>query len=80
MTDQIRPQDVDESAPESTITTNPVVRNLGNRKSLRTAINAFCAHCMGCTEDHREEGFIADIHHCTSVKCPLRHFRPYKAT
>ncbi len=46
--------------------------------SMRAAINAMCAHCMGCSADHMEPGYKEDIKNCTSTACPLWHFRPYK--
>lgn len=58
--------------------TNPVVKNLGNQTSMRTAINAMCAYCMGCTKDNREPGFIQNVRECTSYDCPLHHFRPHQ--
>ena len=68
--------------PESTISTrpihNPYVRNIGNSTSLRRALDAMCAHCMGCTEDHLEPGFRHDIRDCSSKTCPLWRFRPYQ--
>jgi hypothetical protein len=74
------------SKPDSTIAPkvraehNAVVRNLGNRKSLRLAIDAMCHHCMGCTAapDYYEPGTKEEIRNCSAPKCPLWHFRPYK--
>ena len=67
---------------ESTIPTkpihNPCVRNTGNTRSLRLAIDAMCAHCMGCTVGHREAGFVGEVRHCASSSCPLWNFRPYQ--
>lgn len=65
-------------APESTIEHNPMVRARGNTKSLRKAVDAFCASCMGCTVDHYEPGFKQEIRNCTATGCPLYNFRPYK--
>lgn len=66
------------SARESTIQTNPVARAIGNKKSRKIAISAFCAQCMGCNEHHLEPGFRKDIANCTSRKCALWNFRPYQ--
>lgn len=57
---------------------NPYVRNIGNSRSLRRAVDAMCAHCMGCNEDHMEPGFRGDIRKCNSAHCPLWHFRPFR--
>ena len=64
--------------PKATPNHNPYDRNLGNTTSLRTALNAMCAHCMGCTEGYMEPGFREEIRNCTAPKCPLWHFRPYQ--
>lgn len=65
----------DNSLPEY----NPVVKWEKSRKvSRRLAINAFCAQCMGCSVDHREQGVIVLIRNCTSKNCPLYIFRPYQ--
>jgi len=70
------------SAPKSTQRrnpiNNPVVRNVGNKTSLRRAVDAMCAHCMGCTADRIEPGFREEIRNCTAPTCPLWHFRPYQ--
>lgn len=75
-------QDAPGSALDSTIATrpehNPIVRNIGNSKSLRAAIDAQCAHCMGCTADHIEPGFRESIRDCSAPACPLFNFRPYQ--
>lgn len=60
------------------IENNLYVKNIGNTRSLRTALNAMCAHCMGCNADHMEPNYKKDIKHCTSEGCPLWAFRPYK--
>ena len=57
---------------------NAYVKNMGNTTSFRKAINAMCAHCMGCTEYHMEPGYKQEIKNCTSTVCPLWHFRPYQ--
>jgi hypothetical protein len=64
---------------------NPVKRHY-SKPTRKSAINAFCAYCMGCTsveqgngqEDHLESGFRTYIRECTSTGCPLFEFRPYK--
>lgn len=58
---------------------NFVAKNVANTSSLRLAINAMCFHCMGCTESHYEPGVKEEIRDCSSQKCPLWYFRPYKA-
>ena len=69
---------------------NPVSRHFAlltiNRRSMRAAFDAMCAHCMGCTakeqgygeEDWIEPGFRKLIRNCTSPGCPLWEFRPYQ--
>lgn len=75
-------QEAPSSALDSTISArpeyNPVVRNIGNSKSLRGALDAMCAHCMGCTADHIEPGFRESIRDCSAPACPLWQFRPYQ--
>lgn len=58
-------------------TQNPLKRAL-IRPTRKNAINAMCAHCMGCTADHIESGFRKAICDCTSTKCPLFSYRPYQ--
>ena len=67
--------------------TNPVKRFYKNgKKGWRAAINAMCAHCMGCSThlqgpgfvDHIEPGFRVQIRDCSSPGCPLHHLRPYQ--
>lgn len=60
---------------------NPVARlaAMGEKPGLRACINAMCAHCMGCTADHLEPGFRAQIRACTAPACPLHPVRPYQA-
>ena len=72
-------QEGSRSNLDSTISVqhNAVVKNVGNTKSLRLALNAMCFHCMGCTEDYYVSGTKDEIRSCTSVKCPLWCFRPY---
>lgn len=57
---------------------NPIVKSKKFPQSRKLAINAFCANCMGCTEDHLEKGFREEIKNCTAPKCPLYRFRPYQ--
>lgn len=61
---------------------NPVAKiaGKGNTGSLRAHINAMCAHCMGCTAEHMERGFRAQIRACTAPACPLWPVRPYQRT
>ena len=56
---------------------NPISKNMkaGTRKN---AINAFCAQCMGCTDEWLEPGFRKAIRECTSPKCALYDWRPYQ--
>lgn len=80
MSDFSRGREGHRNAPESTITIehNAVVKNLGNIKSLRLAVNAMCFHCMGCTASHFEPGAKDEIRNCTAIHCPLWQFRPYR--
>jgi hypothetical protein len=57
---------------------NPLVRSARNPGSLREAIAAMCAHCMGCTCERIEPGFRDDIRDCTALACPLWHQRPFQ--
>jgi hypothetical protein len=57
---------------------NPILRAMAKPKSMRAAINAMCAACMGCTVDHMERGFRREIRNCTAPHCPLFNFRPYQ--
>lgn len=57
---------------------NPIVR-LRSHPTRKKAIDAMCAHCMGCTDDHIESGFKRLIRECTSYKCPLYQYRPFQA-
>jgi hypothetical protein len=56
---------------------NPIL-NLEKKRTRQRAIKAMCAHCMGCTRDHIEQGFRECIRNCTSVNCPLHFYRPYQ--
>ena len=58
---------------------NPILQFKKNPRSRVLAINAKCAECFGCTEDHLEKGFRASISSCSSDSCPLHRFRPYQA-
>ena len=66
--------------------TNPVKRNCAQTTRKR-AIDAMCAHCMGCEAagqgngltDHLEPGFRTRIRQCTFIGCPLFSWRPYQA-
>lgn len=55
---------------------NPIAR-AQNKPTRKNAINAMCAHCMGCTETHLERGFKQLIGECGSHNCPLHPYRPY---
>ncbi|WP_191621423.1 hypothetical protein [Marinihelvus fidelis] len=69
---------------------NPVSRNLAlisqGKRSMRAAINAMCAHCVGCTasdqgeafEDWIEPGFRKEIRQCSAFHCALWVFRPFQ--
>ena len=55
---------------------NPILR-AQNKPTRKNAINAMCAHCVGCTETRLERGFKQQISGCTSTGCPLYVYRPY---
>jgi hypothetical protein len=57
---------------------NPIKR-ARDRRTRKNAINAMCAHCVGCTEISLEQGFKDTIKACTSVECPLYRYRPYQS-
>lgn len=57
---------------------NPVARAKVNF-SRKNAINAMCAHCVGCTDISLERGFRETIKACSSVDCPLYRYRPYQS-
>ncbi len=57
---------------------NPVSRFLSSKPSRKRAIEAMCAHCMGCTQDHFEPTTKADIRNCSAPHCPLYFYRPYQ--
>ena len=57
---------------------NPILA-LDKKMTRQRAIKAMCAHCMGCTKDHIEQGFRECVRNCTSVNCPLYFYRPYQA-
>jgi hypothetical protein len=57
---------------------NYVAKAIGNTNSKALAIKAMCAHCMGCTESYREPGYRQAIGNCSSTKCPLYNFRPFR--
>jgi hypothetical protein len=56
---------------------NPIQRFLVN-PTRKTAIDAACARCFGCTKDHLESGYRDDIRACSDSSCPLHDFRPFK--
>ncbi len=53
---------------------NPIEKSRRNPKSLRLAINAMCAYCMGCPDP----GWKGQIRDCTATSCPLHPQRPYQ--
>jgi hypothetical protein len=54
---------------------SPIQKALDHPKSLRLAVNAFCATCIGWpTPNWRNE-----IRECSSRVCPLLPHRPYQA-
>ena len=57
---------------------NPLIRAQGKPKSLRAAVNAMCAACMGCTAETIEPGFRDEIRNCSASHCPLWLHRPYQ--
>lgn len=65
---------------------NVIKKSFADDKSLRKAVNAMCAHCMGCTAveqgngatDHLEQGYARLIRECSSHGCPLYRFRPFQ--
>ena len=69
-----------DSGPVSAVTRerNPMRRFFLAGGSRKAAIDAMCAHCMGCTVDSVEPGYQAAIKHCRSGSCPLWRFRPYQ--
>ena len=58
---------------------NPIIRARRKPNSLREAINAMCASCMGCTEQMIEPGFRNEIRDCSASHCPLWGQRPYQS-
>ena len=58
--------------------TNPILRFL-KEPTLKRAVAAKCAECMGCTRTAIAEGFRKEIRDCSSRTCPLWAFRPYQA-
>ena len=57
---------------------NPILRAKTKPNSLRAAINAMCAACMGCSEQMIEPGFRNEIRDCSALDCPLWPHRPYQ--
>jgi hypothetical protein len=57
---------------------NPIIR-AKIKLTYKNAVHAMCAHCMGCTDDHQEQGFRQSISDCTAPACPLYSLRPYRA-
>jgi hypothetical protein len=58
-------------------TYNPLLQ-YEKKRTRQRAIKAMCAHCMGCTKDHIEQGFRESIRNCTAPNCPLYFYRPYQ--
>lgn len=58
---------------------NPVRKWESSPKTSKAlAIEAMCAHCMGCTKHHLEPGFRKAVAECSAPHCPLHAVRPYK--
>lgn len=57
--------------------TNPILRQKAS-DTRKSAIEAMCAHCVGCTEHSVEEGFRSTIRDCENYVCPLFGWRPYQ--
>lgn len=53
---------------------SPVAKAARNPQSLRLAINAMCAQCMGECPGWRNE-----VRHCTAPHCALWNVRPYQS-
>jgi hypothetical protein len=52
---------------------------LRENPTRKTAIDAFCIHCMGWEEgQEKPPRIVEDVKSCTSKDCPLHEFRPYK--
>ena len=57
-----------------------------NYRSMRNAVNATCAGCVGVTAaiqgkgfvDHIEPRFKETIRACMVLSCPLHDYRPYQ--
>jgi hypothetical protein len=77
----LRPSETGAKKPEM----NPIKRYYA-KPTRKSAINAFCCYCMGCTaveqgngqEDHLEQGFRTFIRQCSAPACPLHDYRPYQ--
>lgn len=57
--------------------TNPILR-FRTQPTLKRAVAAKCAECMGCTPEALAEGFRKEIRDCSSRTCSLWTFRPYQ--
>ena len=57
--------------------TNPILR-FQAQPTLKRAVAAKCAECMGCTPKALAEGFRKEIRDCSSKTCSLWTFRPYQ--
>jgi len=58
---------------------NPLQRLKKSKiRSLRASIDAMCAHCMGCTLEEINPGYVNEIRNCTAPNCPLFAVRPHQ--
>ena len=57
---------------------NPITKHLGDQKSLRKAINAFCYKCQGGDEEDTRTrvSILESVRCCESTDCSLRPVRP----
>jgi hypothetical protein len=56
---------------------NPILR-YREKPTAHKAIKAKCSQCVGCTDEHLEQGFRNDIKRCTDQSCALHPYRPYQ--
>jgi len=71
--------------PRKKTEVNPLKRHYA-KPTRKSAIFAFCAHCMGCTAteqgngytDHMERNYAKAIRQCSAPSCPLYRFRPFQ--
>jgi hypothetical protein len=62
-------------AGETIVRLDPMEKAKSKPKSLRLAVSAKCADCVGWHGDPGARGRIRD---CTVYKCPLHNVRPYQ--